>query len=70
MVALAFGRLTTRNLRCHLRPITTSKLKTRQISTYNIDIAGLTEEQVEVCQSIKAYSPQQEQELKQCISVP
>lgn len=50
MLALKSGRLiTARNLHRNLRPIITSQ-RSRQISTYNVDIAGLTEEQAEVCQ--------------------
>lgn len=57
MLALTSGRLiTARNLR-YLRPITTTISQvSRQISTYNVDIAGLTEEQAEFRNAVAEFA--------------
>lgn len=57
MLALTSGRLITtpRNLYRYIRPIITSQ-RSRQISTYNADIAGLTEEQAEFRNAVAEFA--------------
>ncbi|KAG1877666.1 acyl-CoA dehydrogenase NM domain-like protein [Suillus subalutaceus] len=56
MLTLTSGWLiTARNLRRYLRPIVTNQ-RSRQISTYNVDIAGLTEEQAEFRNAVAEFA--------------